>query len=97
MSRYRLPRRKLFECLVVTNYKQYLEHVAAFSFLAGSRAAVQEALAMQAYLAHISKLTTTRKAFCVTAEGKVWLAPPLTKTGDVLVHVKGGYVLILLR
>jgi len=37
------------------------------------------------------------KAFCITAEGKMALMPPLVRSGDTLVHVRGGYMPIVLR
>lgn len=37
------------------------------------------------------------KAFCITAEGMMALMPPLVRSGDTLVHVRGGYIPIVLR
>jgi hypothetical protein len=37
------------------------------------------------------------KAFGITLSGKMALVPPLAKEGDVLVHVRGGYIPIALR
>jgi hypothetical protein len=37
------------------------------------------------------------KAFYITAEGKMALMPPLVRSGDTLVHVRGGYMPIVLR
>ncbi len=37
------------------------------------------------------------KAFWITAKGKMALMPPLVRSGDTLVHVRGGYMPIALR
>jgi hypothetical protein len=37
------------------------------------------------------------KVFCITASGSMVLVPPLTQVGDVLVHIRRGFIPMLLR
>lgn len=52
---------------------------------------------MLMYLERRFSFSTSSKAFCITAAGAMALVPPLAKNGDTLVHVRGGYVPIVLR
>ena len=49
------------------------------------------------YLSRRFAQSTAGKAFCITAAGSMALVPPLSKEGDTLVHVRGGYIPIVLR
>jgi hypothetical protein len=57
----------------------------------------QETALMIMYLARRFAFSTTGKAFCITATGHMALVPPLAKDGDTLVHVRGGYIPMVLR
>jgi hypothetical protein len=49
------------------------------------------------YLERRFSLSAALKAFCITAKGRMALMPPLVESGDTLVHVRGGYMPIILR
>jgi hypothetical protein len=57
----------------------------------------QEMTRMILYLARRFAFSVSGKAFCITATGHMALVPPLAKNGDMLVHVKGGYIPMVLR
>jgi hypothetical protein len=52
---------------------------------------------MMDYLERIFTCSVSGKAFCITAADKMGLVPPLAKKGDTLVHVKGGFIPMVLR
>ena len=52
---------------------------------------------MAAYLARRLALNTSGRVFCITEVGHMALVPPLARKGDTLVHVRGGYLPMVLR
>lgn len=49
------------------------------------------------YLERVFAFSVLGKVFCVTGGGKPALVPPLAKVGDTLVHVRGGFLPVVLR
>jgi hypothetical protein len=52
---------------------------------------------MMMYLERRFCLSASLKAFCITAAGKMALVPPLAREKEIIVHVRGGYMPIVLR
>jgi hypothetical protein len=52
---------------------------------------------MTTYLARRLTFNTCGRVFCTTEVGHMALVPPLAGKGDTLVHVKGGYLPMVLR
>ncbi|KAI9776854.1 MAG: hypothetical protein M1839_009302 [Geoglossum umbratile] len=87
--------RKLFEFFLLTETKEMLKHSGESVF--GEKVTTEESCNMNVFLVQKFVATITGKAFCITSAGSMALVPPLVKEEDVLVHVKGGYIPLVLR
>jgi len=90
--------RKYFEFFFLTNPKESLsDGEPMLGSILGKKVTANEALLMQMYLFRRFSVAAGGKAFCLTASGSMALVPPLAREGDMLVHIRGGYVPIVLR
>lgn len=87
--------RKVFEFFILTESGEMLEHVG--EWLLSEKLSVEEAIKMQRFLTDRFAMTISGKTFCITSTGSIALAPPLAREDDMLVHVRGGYVPVVLR
>jgi hypothetical protein len=75
--------RKLFESFLLTDTEALFRN--------------PQTVTMVQYLLRRFSQNTSGKVFCITAAGSMALVPPLVKEGDTLVHVRGGYIPMVLR
>ena len=63
----------------------------------GEGTKIEDALLMASYLIRRFSFTSAGKGFAVMATGEMALVPPIARVGDLCVHVRGGYIPLVLR
>ncbi|CZR50139.1 uncharacterized protein PAC_00011 [Phialocephala subalpina] len=97
---FSLSARKIFEFFYLKDWdeiRNILNHKVEWARALGEDITMDRGLEMECFLSHRYHRSIVGKAFCVTSSGLMALVPPLSKTGDTIVHVKGGYVPLVLR
>ena len=95
---FSLSARKIFEFFYMKDLdeiREVLTHRVKWPL--GEDITMDRALEMEWFLSHRYHRFIVGKAFCVTSSGLMALVPPLSKIEDTIVHVKGGYVPLVLR
>lgn len=77
--------RLLFESLLTRDFSEIRQF------------AISELVELWAHLQHRFQRVVPGRAFAITKDGKFALVPELSKPGDHFVHVRGGYIPLLIR
>jgi hypothetical protein len=88
--------RKVFEFFAMVD----LQKPSVKSFVSGANAlgiSNDDALKLNGYLMNKFNLAVGGKIFCISKKGSMGLVPALTEKGDEVAHIRGGYMLGLLR
>jgi hypothetical protein len=84
--------RRVFEFFVLTDTDTLLAHKGPVSGMS-----LTEAVALQNHLTRKWSFAVCERAFCITTSGFIGLVPRLLEKGDVLAHVKGRHMPVVLR
>jgi hypothetical protein len=87
--------RKFFEYSLLGEQHELLGNRAAE--ILGKGVKEEDTTLMMMYLAKRFALSSASKAFAITSTGEMALVPPLARVGDLCVHIRGGYIPVVLR